>query len=428
MKFYSTKSIVLSVLTGMFLLGCGGGDDAAPAAGATSSSTAFLSDSRLEGVTYTCGSETGLTTAEGAFTYTNGSCSAVEFSIGGVSLGSIDVADINPDGIIYPADLLGLDRNNTSNPELINMLQVLQSLDNDGNPNNGILIDSNTTTLLENETDLNSSVGTAGRTLADADDAVAHYEDTLRQDLNISVDTVPPAAAIITMTPSETYADTTTITINGEVGAEVWINGSYSGMNIDTNNSATFDVDTSDNTDINNTSAIILIDDTNASSDATESSIFRASQATLDLREVAAIKIALQASTDPRAFTYTQMWNSGDAYSIAFTNPPAPTTENQDYNATATITKGAATDTVTIAESLAFSQELRDSAEVAAMKIALSASTNPRTFTYTQQWATGSDYNISYSEMPRAATTETQSYDVTVCLVIVQVLLSQKLF
>ena len=407
MKFYNTKSIVISVVTGMFLLGCGGGGDA-PVAGA-SSSTAFLSDSRLEGITYTCGSDTGLTTAEGAFTYTNGACAAVEFSIGGVSLGSIDIADINPDGIIYPADLLGLDRNNTSDAALINLLQVLQSLDSDGNPNNGILIDSNTTTLLENETDLNSSVGTAGRTLVDADDAVAHYEDTLRNDLNITVDTVPPSAAIITMTPSETYVDMTSITINGEVGARIWINGIDSTLSIDTNNSATFDVNTSNNTDVNNTSSIVLVDDANKSSDTTESSIFRASQATLDVREVSAIKTGLEASTTPRAFTYTQMWASGADYNISFTPVPVVTTETQEYNATATITKGSASDTLTIPETVVFSQDLRDAAEVAA--IATEITSNKRTFTYTQQWATGADYNVTFSEEMRASTTETQTYD-----------------
>jgi len=409
LKFYKTKSIVLSVVTGMFLLGCGGGGDDAPVAGA-SSSTAFLSDSRLEGVTYTCGSETGLTTAEGAFTYTSGACSAVEFSIGGVSLGSIDVADINPDGIIYPADLLGLDRNNTSDTELVNLLQVLQSLDSDGNPNNGILIDSNTTTLLENETDLNSSVGTAGRALVDADDAVAHYEDTLRNDLNISVDTVPPSAAIITMTPNETYVDITSITINGEVGAQIWVNGIDSNLSIDINNSATFNVNTSDNTDVNNTSSIVLVDDANKSSDATESSIFRASQATLDLREVAAIKTGLEASTTPRAFTYIQMWNSGADYNISFTPMPTATTETQEYNATVTIMKGLASDTVTVPETVTFSQDLRDTAEVTAMVAEITS--NKRAFSYTQQWATGDDYNVTFSDAMRAVSTETQTYDV----------------
>ena len=418
MKFYNTRSIVLSLATGLFLLGCGGGGSSDSAGSFISSSTAFLSDSRLQGVTYTCGSETGLTTAEGAFSYTDGVCTAVEFSIGGISLGSINVADISPDKIIYPADLLGLDRNNTTEQELTNMLQLLQSLDSDGNPYNGITIDANTSSTLQGSTlsfdnnatlaDINSTLTSIGANLVPRDDAVAHYEDTLRNDLNISVDTVPPSAAIITNAPSETYTNTTSITINGEVGAQIWVNGLYIGLNIDSNNSAVFDVNTSDNSDTNNSSSIVLRDDNNASSNATESSIFRASQATLDIREIAAIKSELISATNPRTFTYTQMWNSGDDYNISFTSIPAATTETQEYNATVTITKGLASDTLSIPETVLFSQDLRDTVEVAALKANLTA----RNFSYTQQWATGDDYNVTFSEDMRAVTTETQTYDV----------------
>ena len=404
--------------------GCSGGGSSS--AGGTSNlniSNAFLSDSRIAGVTYTCGTTTGITDNQGKFAYTD-ECSEVTFSIGGISLGSIPTSSINPDSILYPSDLLGLDRNNTSDTQLTNMLQFFQSLDSDGNPNNGIDIDTNTTTDLEaftlaldsNSTtiaDINSTLISIGSTLIPREYAIAHYEDTLRQDLNISVDTVPPAPAVIVSMPMETYADTTSVTINGEVGAQVWIDGVYTNIDIDSNNSATLNINTSNNTDVNNTSSIVLKDGTNASSNATQTSIFRASIATLNSRDINLMKIALEDSSAPRAFSYTPVYTTNDTHSISFSETPrAVTVENQDYNVTATIIKGTATQSISFLESIAFSQDLRDTAEIVALKSTLSA----RNFTYAQQWATGEDYNVTFSEMTRAATTETQVYNIIATL------------
>ena len=333
-------------------------------------------------------------------------------------VGSIAISDITSGGVLYPADLLGLDINNTSDTQLTNMLQLLQSLDSDSNPNNGIDINATAyegvTLDLENNTttisDINTTLTGLSLPLIDRDYAVAHYEDTLRQDLNISVDTVPPAPAIPTVFPVEAYTSSTDVTVSGEVGAQIWIDGIYSNIDIDENNSATINLNTSNNTDVNNTFEITLRDASNSVSDPATISIFVPSQETLDTREVEAIKAALEASSDPRTFTYTQIWNSGEDYNITFSEQEkAATTETQTYDVMATITKGSATDTVTFTETVPFSQDLRDIAEVAAIKNSITS----RTFSYSQQWTTGDDYNVTFSEQERAATTETQTYPVT---------------
>jgi len=425
--FKKSSMVYFSLVAALLLGGCGSSSDDASASSATSDilKSAYLSDSRLAGITYTCASETGITDNEGKFSYST-ACTEVSFSIGGINLGTLLVSEIHEDSVLYPSDLLGLDRNNTSNPQLVNMLQLLQSLDNDANPNNGISITSTTRSDLEGATldldsnttsitDINSTLSGINVKLIDSDYAIAHYEDTLRNDLNISVDTVAPAPAVIVSSPIETYTDATEVTINGEVGAKVFVNNLDFNITIDSNNSATILLNTADNTDVNNTSAIVLMDDANRSSDAVTTSIFRASQATLDIREVSSIKTALEASTQPRSFTYIQMWNSGEDYNISFSPIPALTVENQDYNATATISKGLATDTLSIPESLAFSQDLRDATEIASLKQTISTAT-PRSFTYTQEWPTGSDYNVTFSLETKTPTVETQTYDVVAIL------------
>ena len=270
-------------------------------------------------------------------------------------------------------------------------------------------MDSNTTTT----EDINSTVLGLGLTLVPKDYAIAHYEDTLRKDLNITVDTVPPAPAIITQIPSETYADTTPITINGEVGAQVWIDGFYANTNIDSNNSATIDVNTSNNTDTNNTANIVLKDASNRSSTPVVVSIFRPSNTTLNARDIARMKTQIEASSSPRAFVYTPIYNTGDDYNITFSeNRRTPTVETQTYNVTATLTKGTVTDSVTFTETVPYSQDLRNAAEVAALKQAITS----RNFTYQRMWPTGSDYSVSFSENRRTPTVETQTYNVTATL------------
>jgi hypothetical protein len=73
---------------------------------------------------------------------------------------------------------------------------------------------------------------------------VAHYEDTLRYEINSTVDTVAPAPAIAISIPKATNKNLTPITINGERDAKIFVNNNYTDMTIDSNHSAIFDLNT----------------------------------------------------------------------------------------------------------------------------------------------------------------------------------------
>jgi len=107
--------------------GCGGGSSASEPASMTGQ---FL-DSAVQGLSYSCSSDAnGTTDADGAFTCNTGD--TVTFSLNGYTLGSVRAdAFITPESL-YPGDAA----------KATDVAQLLQTLDSDGNPNNGITIDS----------------------------------------------------------------------------------------------------------------------------------------------------------------------------------------------------------------------------------------------------------------------------------------------
>ena len=131
------------VALSVFLAACGGGGEEAPAAPiasveptvptvpviVTGSSTGVLTDTAVGGVSYTTSSGvTGTTAADGSYQFNPGD--TVTFKLGGLTLGTVTAT-----GIITPMELSG-----GSAVKLQNLLVLLQSLDSDGNPANGINI------------------------------------------------------------------------------------------------------------------------------------------------------------------------------------------------------------------------------------------------------------------------------------------------
>ena len=104
-----------------------------------------LIDSAIDGAKYETNSGiTGYTDEKGTFTYKE-TDKTITFKVGSLIIAKdFDLLKINSDGIILPADIVGVDRNNTINEKLVKLLRVLQSLDKDNNANNGIFIDDNT--------------------------------------------------------------------------------------------------------------------------------------------------------------------------------------------------------------------------------------------------------------------------------------------
>lgn len=156
--------------------------------------TSYLIDSAVSGVDYYINGELkGQTGADGSFSHKQGD--KVTFKIGNVTLG--EITPNTADHEIYLQDLAGVGRDQITNDAVIKMAQFLQSLDNDNNPNNGIVIDS---LRLKDDLDfvtLNSDTDVA--TLLDNDVNVVSPEDALshaNQAFLSGTDDVSPTAYI----------------------------------------------------------------------------------------------------------------------------------------------------------------------------------------------------------------------------------------
>lgn len=188
------RALLASVLG--LVVACGGGGDESPTVTRTlpvpppapppgTPATGRFVDSPVQGLSYTCGATSGLTTAVGQFDFLVGnSCS---FSIGGVALGSTSGALV-----ATPRELTASAVDET-HPTVNNTARLLLSLDGDGDPTNGIVITDGVRTALAGAT-LNLRATPAvfaaaaqtllntvlpGRTLVDAANAGAHLRATL---------------------------------------------------------------------------------------------------------------------------------------------------------------------------------------------------------------------------------------------------------
>jgi surface protein len=149
---------------------------------------------RLEGVTYQIGSKSGTTDSKGKFLY-DANDTTITFKVDGLIIAKdFNLSNINSDGIVLPVDIVNdkktgtpLDRGNTSDPKVIKILRVLQSLDNDNDLSNGIFIDDNTKGLLtsgniitDDITTLKTIVEGAKKTLKSQREARNNYKTGLK--------------------------------------------------------------------------------------------------------------------------------------------------------------------------------------------------------------------------------------------------------
>ena len=134
-KTWLSVSILVVLLTG-----CGGsasddsssgGEDSSGSTGA--SQTGYFLDSAVQGVDFKTASKSGITDQKGAFPYLEGE--SVTFSIG-----NLDFPTASATQYITPLELAGTD--NVNDPQVINMVRLLMTLDTDSNPDNGISISS----------------------------------------------------------------------------------------------------------------------------------------------------------------------------------------------------------------------------------------------------------------------------------------------
>jgi len=144
----------LIVLSSFFLFACGKSDNSpdnentpttiAPRV-ETGPQEGYLLDSAVQGVRYTnSNGSQGKTGADGAFTYFHGD--RIEFSVGNIVIGNVQATHPPPIGFvdsfgyrITPVTLTP-DAENSDDHRVINRLIFLQTLDDDGDPENGIKI------------------------------------------------------------------------------------------------------------------------------------------------------------------------------------------------------------------------------------------------------------------------------------------------
>jgi len=136
------REIILSSIVALFVLnGCGGGDSSSNSTSPSGNNlvedtnentskklgTGYYIDAAVEGVDYVCGSETGMTDIEGTFTFEEGK--DCNLTIGNLVLREINASSLEDNITIFEDNL--------------DVAQLLQSLDLDGNASNGITIDNN---------------------------------------------------------------------------------------------------------------------------------------------------------------------------------------------------------------------------------------------------------------------------------------------
>ncbi|MEA3523618.1 MAG: hypothetical protein U9R50_11690 [Campylobacterota bacterium] len=159
MKAY--QLVLSAAATAIIMTGCGGGesssDDVAAQASEVQLQSGRFIDSAVAGLQYSCNpsNRMGVTDTNGIFTCNREDL--ISFYIAENFIGSAMVQDIITPNTFFP----------NNNEAAINLAQLLQTLDEDGNPDNGIVIDNEKAArLLNRELDFED---------ANFDDDVASY-------------------------------------------------------------------------------------------------------------------------------------------------------------------------------------------------------------------------------------------------------------
>lgn len=167
----------------LILVGCGGSDNESAD---SSVLTGIFVDSRVEGISYATATQSGVTNVAGEFRFV--ADEQITFSIGDTVLPSGAAADV-----VSPLSLATA----SGDPEstTINIARLLQSLDSDGEPDNGISVPGTAAAASSESIDFDVSVeefennpdvlnlvansGSVTTTLIPASDAIAHLTETL---------------------------------------------------------------------------------------------------------------------------------------------------------------------------------------------------------------------------------------------------------
>lgn len=173
--------LVLVVSLGLFACSSGGSSGAGSPPDPVVKTGVFL-DSPVVGIHYKTESRSGETDSAGEFQYIEGE--TVTFSIGGIEFPSAKAK-----GTVTPLDLAGA--TDVKNQVVINIIRLLQTLDNDGNPENGIQITRAvhdaaaevtidfSLTVEEFEATVAPFLAANDLILISTESAIAHFEETI---------------------------------------------------------------------------------------------------------------------------------------------------------------------------------------------------------------------------------------------------------
>lgn len=102
---------------------------------APSKKSAKVIDSAVEGLEYQCAGNIAYTAKDGLM-----SCyyTPIGFKVGGVKVGIIK--KLPADGVVLPQDMVNVDRSDINNDNVKKLTILLQTLDADNNPENGITL------------------------------------------------------------------------------------------------------------------------------------------------------------------------------------------------------------------------------------------------------------------------------------------------
>ena len=150
--------------------------------------TKTIIDGVIEGLAYeTSSGLSGVTDQQGSFQYREGD--SVTFKVGDVVIGTATPEDMEQSNI-FLQDLANVDRSDLNDEYVENMGVFLQSLDADGNPDNGITIGSDAHILFDGvslnlktatESEVKSVLEQAGKTAVSEEAAMAHVKSMLEQ-------------------------------------------------------------------------------------------------------------------------------------------------------------------------------------------------------------------------------------------------------
>lgn len=187
-SIFTNLSIPGSVL--LFSISCGGGSGSTESAALnlnqasqnqTQLKTGYFIDSPVEGLEYITENIQSVTDSLGKFYYQEGD--QITFKVGDTELGTVSAGEL-----ITPTDLVGSGTSD-EDPRVANRLRFLQSLDEDGNPDNGIKISEDIRKKCKKKVNFNQDVDQfsidsdvqnlmreSNKTLVSKDEAVSHYQ------------------------------------------------------------------------------------------------------------------------------------------------------------------------------------------------------------------------------------------------------------